>query len=205
MGTLTNGDILTFLGAMLGAAITVLGSIWVINYQSWKRARRDKANLLSFLAMLEARLQFTRSDEDLREFIASRDVPGLINRCALILEMADLLATPAVAEAADGFQQVYLLHRLRRILRVWSPPFQDYADIPYQDFYLLSEPDAFEEAVSKIVMPAAIIRAAVHLYVAQLTGRNILLEEIATQNPGQSLVWDPDKVFVPSTSGAADK
>jgi hypothetical protein len=116
--------------------------------------------------------------------------------------MADLLATPAVEEAADGFQQVYLLHRLRRILKVWSPSFEDYADIPYQDFYLLSEPEPFEDAVSKVVMPAAIIRAAVHLYVSQLTGRNILLEEIAAQNPGQSLVWDPDKVFVPSTSKA---
>jgi hypothetical protein len=200
MGPVTNGDILSFLGAMLGAAITVLGSIWVINHQAWKRAARDKANLLSFLAMLEARLQFTRSDEELAEFVASRDVPGLINRCALILEMADLLDTPAVAEAADGFQQVYLLHRLRRVLKVWSPPFAAYADMPYTDFYLLASPEEFEEAVAKLVMPAAIIRAAVHLYICQITGRNLILEELMAEYP-ENQTWDPDRVFVPGAAG----
>lgn len=199
MSEISPGDMLSFLGAVVGAALTILGSIWVINYQAWRRRRRDRANLLSFLSMLEERLQFTRSDEDLAQFMEGRDVPGLINRCALILEMSELLETPAVAEAADGFQQVYLLHRLRRILKVWSPPFADYADIPYTDFYLLAEPESFEEAVAKLVIPAAIIRGAVHLYIAQLTGRNVLLEEIAAQNPERPQEWDPDNVMFPSS------
>jgi hypothetical protein len=82
MVSVSNGEILNFFGAVLGAGITVIGSIWVINYQAWKRAKRDKANLLSFLAMLEERLSFVKNDEVLEDFIDRRDVPGLINRCA---------------------------------------------------------------------------------------------------------------------------
>lgn len=197
MDAIATGNTLNFLGAVLGAAITVLGSIWVISYQARKRANRDKAHLLSFLAMLEARLAFTRSDEALAEFVASRDVPGLINRCALVLEMADLLNTPAVAEAASGFQQVYLLHRLRRILKVWSPPFEQYADVAFADFHTLASNRDFDEAVAKIVMPAAIIRAAIHLYISSITGRNVVLQEIQIQNPGASPTWNPDEVYVP--------
>jgi hypothetical protein len=197
MGLISNGELLSFVGAVLGAAITVWGSIWVINHQAWKRARRDKANLLSFLSMLEARLQFTKSDEALAEFVNSRDVPGLINRCALILEMAELLNTPAVAEAAEGYRQLYALHKLRRALKVWSGPFEAYADIPYTDFYILSSLEDFDEAVGKLVVPSMIIRASIHLYVAELTGRNILLEEIYAQNPGEGRSWDPDKVYIP--------
>lgn len=154
MAPLDNGDVLSFVGAVLGAAITVWGSIWVINYQSWKRAKRDKANLLSFLAILETRLQFVKSDEALAEFIKARDVPGFLNRCALILEMAELLDSPAVAEAAEGYRQLYALHRLRRALKVWSHVFAEHADLPYTDFYKLASPKDFEAAVSKIWCPA---------------------------------------------------
>lgn len=106
MTPLDDGDVLSFVGAMLGAAITVWGSIWVINYQAWKKAKRDKANLLSFLSILEARLQFVQSNETLMAFAKGRDVPGFVNRCALILEMSELLESPAVAEAAEGYRQL---------------------------------------------------------------------------------------------------
>jgi hypothetical protein len=196
MLAVSSGDLLSFLGAMLGAGITVLGSLWVVRRQSSSRARRDKANLLSFLAILEGRWAFTRSHAELSEFLTNRDVPGLINRCALVLEMADLLDSPAVAEAAAGYRQLYALHRLRRTLRVWSPSFIPYADIPFTDFYTLSAPEAFEEAVSKLIAPAVIVRGAVHLYVAEITGRNLFLEEIETEH-GPISKWDPDKPFVP--------
>lgn len=200
MVSLSTGDILSFLGAMLGAALTVLGSIWVINHQDRRRAKRDKANLLSFLAMLEARLAFTKSDEALAEFVAGRDVPGLINRCALVLEMAELLNTPAVAEAAEGYRQLYALHKLRRVLKVLSPQFEAYADIPYTDFYKLASPYDFEKAVGGLVVPSAIIRGWVHLYITEITGQNVFLEEIYKQNPGMSRTWDPDHVVVPDAS-----
>jgi hypothetical protein len=178
MGALSSGGILVFLGAAFGAAITVLGSIWVLNHRAWKRMARDKAHLRSFLNMLETRLQFARSDGDKAAFAASRDVSGLIDRCALVLEMADLLDTPAVAETADGFQQVYLLHRLRRALKLWSPPFAPYADMPPADFYLLTEHEVFEEAVAKLAIPAAVIREAVCRCIAGLDGREVAPEEI---------------------------
>ena len=197
MLTISSGDMLSFAGAMLGAGISVIGSLWVLNRQAAKKAARDKANLLSFLAILEGRWAFTRSHAELSEFIAGRDVPGLINRCALILEMADLLESPAVAEAAVGYRQLYALHRLRRILKVWSPSFSPYADIPFTDFYALAEPEAFEEVVSRLVVPAAIVRGAVHLYVAEITGRNLFLEEIEAEH-GTKGAWDPDAPFVPN-------
>lgn len=196
MLTISSGDVLSFVGAMVGAGITVVGSLWVLNRQASKKAERDKANLLSFLAILEGRWAFTRSDVELSEFIACRDVPGLVNRCALILEMADLLESSAVAEAAAGYRQLYALHRLRRTLKVWSPSFSPYADIPFTDFYTLAEPEAFEEVVSKLVVPAAIVRGAVHLYIAEITGRNQFLEEIEAEH-GTKGAWDPDAPFFP--------
>jgi hypothetical protein len=178
MGALSSGGIFVFLGAAFGAAITMLGSIWVLNHRAWKRTSRDKANLLAFLAMLEGRLQFASSDGDRAAFAASRDVAGLTERCALVLEMADLLDTPAVAEAADGFRQVYLLHRLRRALKLWSPRFAPYADMPPADFYLLTEHEVFEEAVAKLAIPAALIRDALCRYIAGLDGRDAPPEQI---------------------------
>jgi hypothetical protein len=200
MPTISSGDVVSFLGAMLGAGLTVLGSLWVLNRQTSQRAVRDRNNLLSFLAILEGRWAFTRSESELSEFVAGRDVPGLINRCALILEMADLLNSPAVAEAAVGYRQLYALHRLRRVLKVWSPAFEPYADIPYTDFYTLAEPEAFEAVVSELFVPAAIIRGSVHLYIAEITGRNLFLEEIETQH-GTKGSWDPDAPFIPHPTG----
>ncbi len=194
----SNGEILNFLGAVLGAAITVIGSIWVINYQAWKRAKRDKANLLSFLAMLEERLSFVKSDEALDEFIIRRDVPGFINRCALVLEMTDLLNTNAVSEAAEGYRQLYILHKLRRSLTVWGSIYKSYADIPYTDFHTLASPDDFQAAVISLVVPTTIIRGSVHLYIAEITGRNIFLEEIKQFSGGTIPNWNPDNPITPN-------
>lgn len=192
-----SSEALNFIGTVLGAAITVWGSVYVVNYQARKRAKRDKDNLLSFLAMLEARLQFTSSDEALNEFVTRRDVPGFINRCALVVEMAELLDSPAVAEAAEGYRQLYVLHRLRRLLKVWAPAFAEYADLPFTDFYILASAQDFDRAVAKVVKPAAIIRASVHIYIAEMTGRNVFLEEIAQQTEGMNQTWDPDYPYVP--------
>jgi hypothetical protein len=184
----------------LGAAITVWGSVWIINLQASKKAARDKANLLSFLAMLESRLQFTKSEEALAKFVMDRDVPRLINLCALVLEMADLLSTSAVADAAEGYRQLYTLHRLRRVLKIWSHVFARYADIPYTDFYILASPKDFEEAVEKLIVPTTIIRASVHMYIAEITGRNAFMEEVKKSTEGMSQTWNPDHPYLPVES-----
>jgi hypothetical protein len=192
-----SGDVLNFFGSMIGAAITVWGSFAVITHNAKKRVVRDKANLLSFLAIMEERLKFASSDELLANFLADRDVPGLINRCALVVEMRDLLNSQAVAEAAEGFQQFYALHRLKRQLSVWSHKFEPYADIPYTDFYKLAPPNEFERVVEQLVVPVNIIRASVHLFVSIITGRNMVLEEIAQQNGGEIGKWNPDAPYIP--------
>ena len=193
----TSGDLLSFLGAVLGSAMTIWGAVWIVTYQSRKKTARDRGVLLSFLAILETRLQFTKNEETLAAYLKERDVPGFINRCALILEMDDLLNTPAVADAAEGYRQLYSLHRLRRALRTWRHVFEPYADIPYTDFHRLAAPPDFLEAVNKITVPATIIRASIHLYVADITGRNIFLEEVTAMAGGIPQKWDPDNPYRP--------
>ena len=192
------GDVLSFWGAMIGAAVSVLGTLWVANRRVNKLAKKNRSNLLSFLAMLEAKLNFTSSSEKLDEYIAQRNVPSFINGCALVLEMTELLETSAVADAAKGYRELYILHRLRRILKVWSLNFANYADIPFPDFYKISEPEDFRAAVDNVVIPATIIRGSVHLYMAEIAGKNVMLEEIAQQHPEEmARGWDPDLAVRP--------
>jgi hypothetical protein len=194
---LDSGDYVSFFGSMLGAAITVWGSIWVINYQARKKITRDKSILLSFLAIMETRLQWARDEPSIQQFLQARDVPGFINRCALIIEMQELLNSDAVAEAAEGYDQLYTLHRLKRAMRVWAHAFEPYADIPYTDFYKLASVQQFETAVDSVIVPTNIVRASLHLYVATITGQNMVLDEITRQNDGEIPVWNPDQPYVP--------
>jgi pimeloyl-ACP methyl ester carboxylesterase len=112
--------------------------------------------------------------------------------------MTELLNTNAVSEAAEGYRQLYALHRLRRILSIWGSAFSAYADIPYTDFHILASSEDFRAAVAKLVVPTMIIRGSVHLYIAEITGRNIFLEEMKQFSGGAIPDWDPDNPIIPS-------